>query len=91
MPLIPGEDGPARLERESIDGEGVRSCMGSVTVLDGGGDPGCESICVCVWVSCSWGSLLEVKEPGEPCFLENIPKSIEDIFGRCLSESKEKE
>ena len=46
MPLIPfpGEDGPARLDRESTDGEGVRNCMGSVTVLEGGGDPGCESI-----------------------------------------------
>lgn len=44
---FPGEDGPARLEWESTDGEGVRSCMGSVTVLEGGVS-GCESIWVCV-------------------------------------------
>lgn len=53
---LPGEDGPARLECESTDGEGVRSCMGSVTVLEGGGVPGCESMCVCARESWSLDS-----------------------------------
>jgi hypothetical protein len=60
--------------------------MGSMTVLGGGGVAGCESICV--WC---WDSWLKVKEVGESCFLENKPKSIEDISRYDFKRQRESE